>query len=323
MNPVNKLSYQDALDFQRCWDANKGDMDIVAQEYRVGVRQIFKRKSFTEDTLGIRLAPKTEFRPTNFPVYHNRTFDMKRDYTVLIGSDKHNKPGHRPMAYRAFLAAAAELKPDVIVINGDWFDFPTIGRHHRIGWEERPSLRDELEDGISCLKEIQDASPKSKRYFNLGNHDMRFDGFISNRSPELEGLEGMHLEDHLPNWKIGLSVVFNDILIVLHRWHNGTHGGYNDTLKGGVNTATGHDHKLNVRPYTDYNGIRYGIKTGTLSDLHDSPFLYTENSPCDWQPGFAIVTVSQDIIIPHVCPVVIKKTHPKYGKAHFHGKWFG
>ena len=274
--------------------------------------------------LGITLPSKTYFFTSNFPTYETIRYDHDDDYLILIGSDKHNLPGHTPQAFKAFLHLVEGIKPDYVVLNGDLFDFPQISRHHRIGWAERPDLVEELQAGISCLKEIHELSPKSKRIFHFGNHDMRFNGWLSNCSPELEGIHGTALEDHFPDgWKIGMSSVFNETLIVKHRWHSGVHSGYNDVLRGGKNIATGHDHKLSVRPWTDYGGIRYGIKTGTLSDLWDDSFAYLENNSVDWQPGCVVITVSKNLIFPVACPIVIDRTHKHWGKLNYQGKWYG
>jgi predicted MPP superfamily phosphohydrolase len=317
------MTYQDAVEFQRIWEMHKGDIHLVCDHMHLKERGIRAKRRLVEKFLGIHLIANKFMGSTNFPEYQNTRFDMKKDYTILIGSDKHNEPSSTPQAFLAFLHLAEDIKPDVIVINGDWFDFSAIGRWHRIGWQDQPDVYDELESGVACLNEVKKASPKSKRFFNLGNHDMRFDGKLANIVPELEGVKGAHLEDYLTDWNINLSVVFNDILIVKHRWHSGIHSSYNDVAKGGKNIATGHDHKLNIRPWTDYSGTRYGIKTGTLSDLWDETFVYTENNASDWQPGCAMIQVCRDIIIPETCPMVINKSHQKWGKIHYHGTWYG
>jgi hypothetical protein len=260
----------------------------------------------------------------NWPEQYNEHYiNRKRDYTILIGSDKHNVPGEVPQAFRCFLSVAEDLKPDYIVINGDWFDLGSIARFHRIGWQQSYTVAEELEEGVECLTAIEHASPKSKFVFALGNHDMRFDGKLANCVPEFEGVKGTRLSDHIKGWDMCTSAVFNDSFIVKHRWHAGVHSSYNDVLKGGKNIATGHDHKLNVRPWTDYNGTRYGIKTGTLSDLWDDSFMYMENNASDWQPGFVVVRVFDNVIQATTCPVVIDKLHKKRGQVFFEGKWYG
>lgn len=292
------------------------------------VSQMYARRRRMEAEYGSLLPTFRDENRKAWPVHQNIEINHKnREYTILIGSDKHCKPGTRPQALRAFLHLAESIKPDYILINGDWFDFPSIGRFHRIGWESRPSVKEELEHGLEDLRAIKDASPKSKRLYILGNHDMRFNGILANKLPELDGV-GFSLEEVINRQKLGyelcgLSVVFNDCLIVKHRWHRGLHSSFNDVVKAGTNIATGHDHKLNIRPWSDYNGTRYGIKTGTLSDLWDESFMYMENNPGDWQPGCVVVTVSGDTIIPEACYLIYDRHHKRRGQLRYCGQWYG
>jgi hypothetical protein len=55
---------------------------------------------------------------------------------------------------------------------------------------------------------------------------------------------------------------------------------------------TGHLHSLKVTPYTDYNGTRFGVDTGTLAGGPQGPqFLaYLEDAPANWRSGFAVAT---------------------------------
>ena len=157
----------------------------------------------------------------------------------------------------------------------------------------------------------------------MGNHDIRFDGFISNRIPELENIHGCSLEHYLTKWKVGMSLVINDHTIIKHRWHGGIHAVWNNILKAGQNIVTGHTHHLMARPFTDYRGIRYGVESGTLSDLWDEVFSYTENNPTDWQPGCAVLNFYGEQMIPELAPLIVDKKHSKWGKIHYQGKWYG
>lgn len=318
-------AYVDANQFASVWLKSRS-----MQEFKAAIgyttnddTSAFRRRRNVEKELGITLPAFSDPRKGSFPVYQNVSVTCSKPTVFLIGSDRHNIPGDTPQAFMAFLHLASELKPDYIVINGDWFDFSAIGRFHRIGWQDRPAISTELEDGVAKLKDVEKASPRSKRLFTLGNHDMRFDGKLSNCMPDLEGVEGCALSHYLKKWQIGLSITVNDMFVIKHRWHGGQHAAYNNALRSGKNIATGHTHHLKIEPWTDYNGIRYAIETGTLSDLWDETFIYTENNPSNWQPGCAVVTVDQNLIFPQVCPMVVDKHHSRWGKIHHNGKWYG
>ena len=70
-----------------------------------------------------------------------------QDGVVLIGSDAHYWPGEASTAHRAFVKFCKELKPDAVVLNGDVLDGASVSRHPPIGWENRPTLVDEI---IAC-----------------------------------------------------------------------------------------------------------------------------------------------------------------------------
>jgi len=102
--------------------------------------------------------------------------------------------------------------------------------------------------------------------------------------------------------------------IVKHRFAGGIHATYNNTLKSGRSIVTGHLHSLNVRAWTDYNGTRFGVDTGTLADPDHDAFDYTEDNPKDWRSGFAVLTYRKGKLLwPELCYV-------DNGVAYFRGE---
>jgi hypothetical protein len=62
-------------------------------------------------------------------------------------------------------------------------------------------------------------------------------------------------------------------------------------MGSGTSIVTGHLHSLKVTPYTDYNGTRYGVDTGTLADIDGKQFIdYLEDNPVNWRSGFSVLT---------------------------------
>jgi hypothetical protein len=213
------------------------------------------------------------------------------DGCILVGSDAHIWPGPLTAAQRAFLRFAKELKPKAIIANGDFFDGAQISRHPSIGWESRPTVKRELEAVQDYLGELIKACPTAKRFWPLGNHDMRFESRIANSLPEMAKVDGVHLKDHFPQWIPCWRVDVNDDVVVKHRWHNGLHATHNNTLKSGKSIVTGHLHSLQVRPWTDYTGTRFGVDTGTMADPGSDQFVnYTEAGPVNWRSGFVVLT---------------------------------
>lgn len=211
--------------------------------------------------------------------------------TVLIGSDAHLWPGELTTAQRGFLRFAKELRPHAVILNGDVFDGAQISRHPSIGWEKRPKVHEELEAVRSYVDQVKAAAPGAKRFWTAGNHDLRFESKLAAMVPEMAKVQGMHLKDHFPDWTPCWRVDINDDVVVKHRWANGLHAVYNNTLRSGKTMVTGHLHSLKVTPWTDYNGDRFGVDSGTLAEPHGPQFLnYLEAGPTNWRSGFVVLT---------------------------------
>ena len=213
------------------------------------------------------------------------------DGTILIGSDSHYWPGIISTAHRAFVHFNRELKPKYVVKNGDELDFPIISRHAPIQWEEQPSVVKEIEAAQDRLHEITEANKNAGYLWPLGNHDGRYETKLATVAPEYAKIHGVHLKDHFPRWKPCWSVWVNDDVVIKHRWANGIHAVYNNTLRSGKTIITGHLHSLKVTPWTDYNGTRFGVDCGTMAHPYGPQFEgYMEDNSRNWRSGFIVLT---------------------------------
>lgn len=210
---------------------------------------------------------------------------------VLIGSDSHYYPGIISPAHRAFVKFCRELRPVVVIKNGDEIDGSSISRFPPIGWENRPRVVDEIEATSDRLDEIFKASSGAKHLWPLGNHDARYETRLATVAPEYAKIHGMHLKDHFPGWHPCWSVWINDDVVVKHRYKGGVHATRNNTLNAGKTMITGHLHSLKVTPLSDYNGTRWGVDCGTMADPYGPQFRdYCEDNPVDWRQGFVVLT---------------------------------
>ena len=55
----------------------------------------------------------------------------------------------------------------------------------------------------------------------------------------------------------------NGNVVIKHRMKGGIHAAHKNTLHAGTTMVTGHLHSLKVTPFSDYNGTRWGVDTGT------------------------------------------------------------
>jgi hypothetical protein len=277
-------------EFLRLWDEHKSPVK-VANATGLSERRVHTRRRSLENKLNINLLSGKAIH-----IQKARHEAGLTDGIAIIFSDAHFWPGIRTTAFKGLLWAINELKPHVVVANGDIFDGSSISRHARINWSSVPNVKQELDACQEALKEIEDACEKARHHtqliWPLGNHDSRFESRLSEAAPQFEGVGGTALKDHFPKWHHCWSCWLSDNVVVKHRYKGGVHATHNNTVNSGVTTITGHLHSLKVTPFGDYNGNRFGVDTGCLADIDGPQFIdYLEDGPVNWRSGFAVVTM--------------------------------
>lgn len=302
-----------------------GSASEVAAHLGMSPRAAFTRRRSIEAKFGIALAVAKEKKRKGIKdeiatrldtlaaerarVYKRDIQKTIKDGVVMVASDCHYWPLIVTKAHQAFCAAAKKLKPAMIVLNGDVLDGARISRHARIMWEKTPELKDEVAAVQDRCAEIERAGNGAELIRTIGNHDARWETFLSGRVGEFEQMSGMTLLDYLPRWEAGwalhINVATEGWTTIRHRpVSGGIHSGYNSTLKAGTHYVHGHLHKLSVTPWSDYRGRRYGVDCGTLAEPLGPQFNYTEAGPSNWTSGFAVLTYRDGILLPPELAVV-------------------
>jgi hypothetical protein len=267
-----------------------GSAAAISKRTGLTTRAIMSRRDRVASKLGIDLPSRLKAGGMLRDASHTPgRIDIDiQDGFVLVGSDAHYHPGIVSTAHRAFVSLCKELRPVAVVMNGDAFDGATISRHPRIGWDNKPTVIQELD---AVKERLADIEPHSKNlYWPLGNHDARYETYLAAHAPEYQGIKGFHLKDHFPLWRPCWALWINGDVVIKHKWHNGVHATYNNTLKSGKSIVTGHLHSLKVAPWSDYNGTRFAVDTGTLAAPYGPQFSdYTELNPVNWRSGFAVL----------------------------------
>ena len=273
----------------------------VAAKYNVSVRNVFAKRKRVEGMLGRTLNVPAHLSKTNGPRKAVRqTMTIKKDKTFLIGSDCHYEANTVTTAHLAFVELAKQLQPDVIVLNGDLMDGASISRHAPLGWEEKPTVEQELNTVTQRLAEIEKAAPNAERFWTMGNHDQRFDMSLAQNAAMFQGVPGFRLQDHFPSWTFCMSLWVEGAekpVMIKHRFNGGIHAGYNNALKSGVHMVTGHTHQMECKSWSDYNSHRYGVQCGTMADPHQPSFDYAEDTPKNWVSGFVMLTVRDNFLL--------------------------
>lgn len=299
-----------------------GSPDKVAKALGLNVRGVYERRKRMEARLGVVLpAAKdaTGRSQASLPKRGHRHIIEGFTGTMVVFSDAHFWPNEpKSIAFLALLEVIRDLKPKAVVCNGDAFDGARISRHPPVGWMNMPDVADEIEVCQERLGEIERTAPKdAKLYSHFGNHCSRFAARLAMQAPEYVRVHGTDLKDHFKSWSWSWSSMVNGHTMIKHRYHQGIHAGHLNALKSGVNIVTGHLHKLQVTPWGDYNGRRWGVDTGTLSDWGPevSKFAYAEDNPVPWGQGFAVLTFDKRgrLLPPELCEVLD-------GVAYFRGE---
>lgn len=286
-------------EFIRLWNQTHST-SAVAEALGVAPTNVRMRKLRIEKRRGIKLLT-FDHRPAydqSMLITADRV-EVKltlKNGVILAGGDFHFWPGIAPVMHRAYCYLANKLKPFACIWNGDAFDGASISRYPSIGWESKPTVRQELDAVIERSGEIMKAAPNAKRIWTAGNHDLRFETRLAAMASEYREVKGIHLKDHLPEWTPAWFVTVNGETPahteIRHREKGGVHASYNNTKESGVSMVTGHDHRADVVPYNDRRGRRYGVRHGMGADSpRDPQFVnYLEGRTTNWNAGIAVLT---------------------------------
>lgn len=314
MNPRNSRGQLGISDdeFRKTFEACRGSIAATATALGMTQRSAHRKRRLIEARTGSPLlslsvnSPDRALIPENENTYIRRNQAACLNGRVVVFTDAHIYPGSVSVARRGLMKLLPLIKPSIVIDNGDSFDGGQISRHERIGWDKRPTVKEELEANIAFHAEVEGLAPGAMFFWNWGNHDLRFPTRLASRVPEFEGIKGFRLEDHFPRWKFGISVTINPEVytptMVKHRYRSGDHADWNNVMRSGINTFTGHDHQLTVRPFVNKRGVQYGGRAGTLADPDLPIFDYQENNPSQARSGFVVLPFHDGKLLwPQVC----------------------
>ena len=317
-------------EFIAAWEKSYCSPQGTANLLGINVRGVYlRRANLANKGIILQTNPQTAGRGKQYGWQTDvgRAYKRQNDLwlengVIVVFSDAHFWPDEdQTIANMALLELIKDLKPAVICANGDIFDGASVSRHPPIGWSKLPSVKEELEICDERLHEIVLAAPgtRPQLFWNIGNHDARLDRTLCTVAPGFEGTI-MRLEDRFAAWDMAWSLNVNENTMIKHRYHNGVHATYNNTMKSGRSIVTGHLHRLAVTPWADYNGHRWGVDTGTLSEPHGPQFDYAENNPSPHTSGFAVLTFRNGELLPPELCCVIKNVAYFRGQAVVDGR---
>lgn len=285
-------------EFIAAWKRCGGSPQRVSGALSIGIRAVYHRREAMEKRGVFLKSVPIDNRPGSAQwaqeghAYQPRANEMLTDGYLIVFSDCHYWPGTVPLAHEALVKVCKQLKPKLVIANGDIFDGANISRHEPMGWQKLPTVIQELDTVKLRLWEIEKVTPNAARRYTIGNHCSRFDRRLATEVSQFEDVPGMRLQDHLKNWPQSYSVLINediDPVFVLHNIRGGMHAPFNNVKAAGCTVITGHLHSQKAEPYTTMLHDWEGIDAGCIADLDSGAFAYAMDRPRDWRSGFCAV----------------------------------
>lgn len=277
---------------EQCWEAIAQHGSIKAAAKATGMAETTMRVRIGTYKAGLSKGGRPITAPTRIQHSEGRVDLEVLNGVVVVFSDAHFFPSVKTTTFRALVALIPKLKPVAVICNGDAFDGSSISRYPRIGWDNKPTVAQELVAVEERLTEVEEVSRGAKLIWPLGNHDARYETFLAANAPQYEGVSGFHLKDRFPLWTPCWTAWINDETCITHQYHTGMHAIWNNLLKGQCNYVSSHRHTPEVRAYTTAKGTTiYGVDTGTLAEaLSDHNRDYQQGRHGNHRSAFAVLT---------------------------------
>jgi len=212
--------------------------------------------------------------------------------SIAVFSDVH-LPYHDSDAVELLVEVLADQKPDIVVANGDIFDFYSVSSHRKD--PRRPLLlEDELMEAMTIWAAIDDACGDAEKHFLMGNHEDRLSRYLQDRAPALMGLGGLSAEELFSLDDAGWNVVpYKDYLDIgrityTHDLSNtGPHCAEYALRDAGHSIVIGHAHRIRSAVSGDINATpRVAHCFGWLGNAWKADYMHTLKARRDWALGF-------------------------------------
>lgn len=210
--------------------------------------------------------------------------------SILAIPDVH-VPFHDHKAWALMLRVVKEVRPDHVVIMGDFMDCYSVSSFPR--HPDRVSrLKAEVDAANRELDKLQDIMTDRVTFLE-GNHELRAARYIEQRAPELHGL--VNLRDLLAFDRGWVWVPYREHIIMgklafAHDiGHMGRHAVQQSLDSMGHNLVIGHTHRAGIAYGGTVKGEhRVAMSCGWLGDVTKIDYMHRAKTR-DWQHGFGWV----------------------------------
>lgn len=230
---------------------------------------------------------------------------------AVVISD-HHAPHHEKTFHRLFLDYLADEKPDIIDVNGDLLDFPTISRH-RERESHQSSVNDCLQAGFEILADYRSVCPNAQIRYKRGNHSERLRTYLMDNARALHNITGANEE--LPALSLQRLLRLDELKVeyIDEEWEQAktklspkltTRHGFTTSKSNGAgaildrltgSTVQGHDHRLWMALRTEHEEdalrVRMAMSAGCACEIPGG-LAYAVDP--DWQNATAAFDIYPD-----------------------------
>lgn len=255
----------------------------------------------------------------------------RRWESAVVLGDLHI-PDHDPRAVKLAERFIGEVKPDMVVLNGDILETKAVSRWPRNPTEDAiENLQREIDVTRKWLQAVRDLAPKARIVYIEGNHEFRLRSYLYSNAPALSFLDAVSMKSLLGLPDLDIRYVasrgakWTDTYI---RWGDLLVGHFDVTSKSagaaalklldkyGISLIQGHTHKVaSVHAKGLLSGLIGGWEIGCLCRL-EPDFMAMAN----WSHGFAVVHKEVGGRYFQVEPVGIVDYRVRYGGKFYDGR---
>jgi hypothetical protein len=134
-------------------------------------------------------------------------FKNKTSVDIVVGSDFHSYFVDL-FALDVFIETIKMVNPEIVILNGDVFDFPQISRHRQMPGHFHLNLHQERQYGQKeILRRVREAAPNATIYYIIGNHEYRLVTYLADCAPRMAGLPELEFDTFLGIHEFEMSLV--------------------------------------------------------------------------------------------------------------------
>ncbi len=244
-------------------------------------------------------------------------------YDRLVGLYDLHTPYHDDEAFRSALAFVRRVKPERVIVGGDWLDFYQLSRFVKDP-ARKLQLQDDIDVCIGMLRELRKCAPKARIWYLNGNHEARLQKHLWGTESPLTSLRGLRVPRLLGLPDMGVEWVESGVLrwpSLVFKHGNIVRAKAGDSAKAELERlwrsgVSGHTHRLAQVYRRNDAGSYTWTEAGCLCDLDPE---YADGQVMDWQHGLVYAEVEKGGNRFTVHPVPIVKGRIVFGGQEIRG----